>query len=75
MESSPAGKRGVTSSLLQVAWQTGWTIGPMISGFVQASWGFPPLFIATSVFYAAAIAVNGRFLLPLEEKRMSEGNP
>jgi MFS family permease len=75
MESSPEGKRGVINSFLQVAWQAGWAVGPMISGFVQSSWGFPPLFIATGVFYAAAIAVNWRFLMPMEEKRISEGIP
>jgi MFS family permease len=75
MESSPEGKRGVINSLLQVAWQAGWAVGPMISGFVLARWGFSPLFIATSVFYAAAIAANWRFLMPMEEKRVSEGIP
>ncbi len=72
MESSPAGKRGVISSLLQVAWQAGWTVGPLISGFVLGRWGFSPLFIATSVFYLGAIAVNRRFLMPMEEKRISD---
>jgi len=72
MEHSSDCKRGLISSFIQVAWQAGWAVGPMISGFVQARWGFGPLFLATAGFYAAAIAVNWRFLLPLEEKREPE---
>ncbi|MBN2084836.1 MAG: MFS transporter [Anaerolineales bacterium] len=73
MESSPEGKRGVISSLLQVAWQAGWAVGPMISGFVQARWGFAPLFLATGGFYLAAIAVHWRFLIPMEAKHSLSG--
>jgi MFS family permease len=67
MESSPAGKRGVISSLLQVAWQAGWAVGPLLSGFVQSRWGFTPLFLATSLFYAMAISVFWRYFIPLEK--------
>jgi MFS family permease len=66
MEKSPEEKRGAISSLLQIAWTTGWVAGPVISGFVQARMGFSPLFIATAIFYFAAIVINLQYLIPLE---------
>jgi predicted MFS family arabinose efflux permease len=57
----------VISSLLQVAWQAGWAVGPLLSGFVQSRWGFTPLFLATSLFYAMAISVFWRYFIPLEK--------
>jgi MFS family permease len=66
MENSPENKRGAFSSLTQMAWQAGWVAGPVISGFVQIRWGFSPLFIATSIFYAAAIIIARRYLIPFE---------
>lgn len=67
MEKTVEGKRGVVSSLIQMALQGGWAIGPFISGFVQERWGFPPLFIATSILYAIAILWIGKFLFPIEK--------
>jgi MFS family permease len=61
MERAPEGKRGVVNSVIQIAWQAGWAIGPFISGFVQARWGFPPLFVATAIFYGLAVTAIGRF--------------
>lgn len=66
MERSPQGKRGVVSSVIQMAWQAGWAAGPFLSGYVQGRWGFSPLFLATGVLYLAAIALIRRFFLPLE---------
>jgi len=66
MEKVPEGKRGVVSSLTQMAWQGGWAVGPFISGFVQGRWGFPPLFIVTGFLYAVAIVLIWRFFIPLE---------
>jgi MFS family permease len=67
MERTPEARRGVVSSLIQMAWQAGWAVGPSVSGFVQDRWGFTPLFVATSVFYAAAILALWRFFLPMEK--------
>jgi MFS family permease len=61
MERAPEGRQGAVSSVLQIAWQTGWAIGPFVSGFVQGRWGFTPLFIATAVFYSLAVTVIWRF--------------
>jgi MFS family permease len=67
MEKAPLGKQGVVSSVLQMAWQAGWTVGPLLSGFVQSRWGFTPLFLATSLFYAMAISVFWKYFIPLEK--------
>jgi MFS family permease len=66
MEKTAEGKRGVANSLIQMAWQGGWAVGPFLSGFVQERWGFPPLFVATGFLYAAAVVFIGKFLLPVE---------
>jgi MFS family permease len=69
MERIPEGRRGIASSIFQMAWQGGWAIGPSLSGFVQGLWGFPPLFIATSILYGFAILATYKFLFPLESSR------
>jgi MFS family permease len=74
MENTAGGKHGTVSSLIQMAWQAGWTIGPFLSGFVQGRWGFTPLFIATGLLYTAAVLLIGRFFLRLEKDR-SMDNP
>jgi predicted MFS family arabinose efflux permease len=55
MEKTRPEERSTVNSLLQLTWQIGWAVGPYISGLVQVKYGFSPLFIATSVFYASAI--------------------
>ncbi|MBN1440323.1 MAG: MFS transporter [Anaerolineales bacterium] len=66
MEQTAEGKRGLASSLIQMALQGGWAVGPFLSGFIQGRWGFPPLFVATAVLYAAAILFVRAFFLKLE---------
>jgi MFS family permease len=61
MERAPEGRQGAVSSVIQIAWQTGWAVGPFVSGFVLGQWGFTPLFIATAVFYTLAVMVIWRF--------------
>jgi MFS family permease len=68
MERAPEGRQGAVSSVIQIAWQAGWAIGPFISGFVQGRWGFTPLFIATAIFYALAVAVIWRFFGSAERR-------
>jgi MFS family permease len=71
MERTPESRRGVVSSLIQMAWQAGWVIGPTVSGLVQARWGFQPLFLATSVFYLIAILALWKFFIPLEKSHIT----
>ncbi|MGB2909346.1 MAG: MFS transporter [Anaerolineales bacterium] len=55
-------------SVKELAWQAGWTIGPFISGVVQESYGFTPLFITTAVLYAISIIMTWGFFHNTERK-------
>jgi MFS family permease len=68
MERAPEGRRGTVNSVIQIAWQIGWAVGPFISGYVQGRWGFTPLFIATSVFYSFAVVSIWRFFITMERQ-------
>lgn len=61
MEQSPERERGAVNSMLQLMWEVGWTVGPYISGVVQARYGFAPLFISTATLYSLAIGLMWLF--------------
>jgi len=61
MEQTPDGERGLVSSVLNIAWNAGWAVGPFISGLVQQTYGFTPLFITTTLLYLTAIGVMWMF--------------
>jgi MFS family permease len=54
MEQVEANERATTSSLLEVVWSIGWTVGPWASGLVQVAYGFDPVFLTTTVCYAVS---------------------
>ena len=58
MEQTPREERGTVNSVVEMAWQVGWVIGPAVSGAVQARAGFAPLFLATSALYALGTALT-----------------
>ncbi len=60
MEQTPEHQQGTASSVLNVAWQVGWSVGPYLSGIVQKQYGFSPLFIATTILYIVAVVVMWR---------------
>jgi MFS family permease len=55
MEQVHEREQGTVNSIKELAWQVGWATGPYISGLIQISYGFTPLFIITAVLYAVAI--------------------
>lgn len=55
-------------SVKELAWQAGWTVGPFISGVVQESYGFTPLFITTAILYAISIIMTWGFFHNTERK-------
>jgi MFS family permease len=67
MEQTPEHQQGLVSSVLNIAWQVGWSVGPYLSGIVQEQYGFSPLFIATSILYVSAIALMWAFFQRSEE--------
>ena len=60
MEQTPEHQQGLASSVLNIAWQVGWAVGPYISGVVQQRYGFSPLFITTTILYLIAVGVMWR---------------
>lgn len=64
MERVRENERGTVGAMIGVAYSVGQSIGPGISGFVQRSFGFPPLFLTTGVTYLTAslllLALFGR---------------
>jgi len=68
MEQSPPEERGAVNSVVEMAWQVGWMVGPAISGAVQARAGFTPLFLATGVLYAIGSGLTFAFFRHAERK-------
>jgi predicted MFS family arabinose efflux permease len=71
MEQTPEHQQGLTSSVLNIAWQIGWSVGPYISGVVQQHYGFTPLFLATTFLYLIAIGVMWKFFRDSEQVQLS----
>jgi MFS family permease len=69
MEQTPERERGAVNSVMQLMWEVGWTVGPYLSGVVQARWGFAPLFLSTATLYGVAIGLTWVFF------RHAEGRP
>jgi predicted MFS family arabinose efflux permease len=67
MEQTPERERGAVNSVMQLMWEVGWTVGPYLSGVVQARYGFAPLFISTATLYAIAIGLTWVFFHSVEE--------
>ncbi|NJN15861.1 MAG: MFS transporter, partial [Oscillochloris sp.] len=70
MERSPERARPMVIGLINGAFSAGYIIGPTISAQVQLRYGFGPLFVATAVCYAIAVAVT--YLLFLRPRRSVE---
>jgi MFS family permease len=68
MERTAERERGAVNSMMQLMWEVGWTVGPYLSGVVQARWGFSPLFIATASLYGVAIGLTWLFFHHAETK-------
>jgi len=64
LERSAEAEHGIVTSLRNLAWNVGWTVGPYVSGLVQQRWGFRPLFINTAILYGLAILVTWAFFRP-----------
>jgi len=71
MEQTPKHQQGLASSVLNIAWQIGWSVGPYVSGVVQEQYGFTPLFLATTFLYLVAIGVMWRFFRDAEQVQLA----
>ena len=71
MEQMPERERGTVNSMLQLTWEVGWTVGPYVSGVVQARYGFAPLFLSTATLYGVAIGLTWLFFHDTEAQAKS----
>ncbi|HID89182.1 MAG TPA: MFS transporter [Anaerolineae bacterium] len=62
MEQTPEERRGTVGAMMGLVWSIGQGIGPGISGLVQRSYGFAPLFLATgSTYLVGALMIQTLF--------------
>ena len=67
MERTPEQHQGFVNSILNLAWNIGWAVGPYISGVVQQRYGFTPLFVITAILYALANILTWGFFKGTED--------
>jgi MFS family permease len=68
MERTPERERAAVNSVMQLMWEVGWTVGPYLSGVVQARYGFAPLFLSTAGLYGLAVALTWAFFHTAEAR-------
>jgi len=61
MEQVEEREQATVNSIKELAWSAGWAVGPYISGVVQESYGFNPLFVTTGILYSIAILLTWIF--------------
>ncbi|MFN2184625.1 MAG: MFS transporter [Anaerolineae bacterium] len=71
MEQFGERERATVSGLMGMSWNIGWTIGPFVSGYMQASpsIGFPPIFVITCSFYVVAAALEKLFFQRMDDRQ------
>ena len=71
MEQVHERERATVSGLMGMSWTLGWTIGPFISGAMQANpeIGFRPIFVITCSFYVVAALLEKRFFQRLDDRQ------
>ena len=73
MEQVPEEERGRAGALLGLTWSIGQGVGPGISGLVQRSVGFTPLFLATGTTYLTAALLLQAFFGRAEKPTAEPG--
>jgi MFS family permease len=71
MEQVVERERATVSGLMGMSWNIGWTIGPYLSGYMQAhpSIGFQPIFVITCSFYIVASILMRSFFQRLDDRQ------
>jgi len=67
MEQVAENEQGTLNSMLSLAWQTGWALMPVVSGFIQENYGFTPIFITTGILYGISTVMIWTFFKNSEE--------
>jgi MFS family permease len=71
MEETPPEEQGVVNSLLSISWTFGWVVGPFLSGVIQENFGYTPIFITTTILYAANTSLVWYFFRNYEKSQVS----
>lgn len=71
MERTPEQHQGFVNSILSLAWNLGWAVGPYVSGIVQERYGFKPLFISTAILYGLASWLIWKFFKHAETPELA----
>jgi MFS family permease len=71
MEQVAERERATVSGLMGMSWNIGWTIGPYLSGYMQAnpSIGFKPIFLITCTLYIAASILEKAFFQRVDDRQ------
>jgi MFS family permease len=71
MEQVPERERATISGLMGMSWNIGWTIGPYLSGYMQAhpAIGFQPIFVITCTLYAVATILEKVFFQRVDDRQ------
>ena len=72
MEQAQEKERGAVGAMLGLAWSVGQGVGPGISGLVQRSVGFTPLFLTTGGTYLAASLLLLAFFGRIRQRQTPE---
>ncbi len=67
MEQYSAEEQGMANGLINIGWMGSWSISQMISGVIQARYGFTPLFIGMAIFYIASTVITWLFFSNAEQ--------
>jgi MFS family permease len=71
MEQVSARERATVSGLMGMSWNIGWTIGPFVSGYMQANpnIGFQPIFLITCSLYIVAAILERAFFQRMDDRQ------
>jgi MFS family permease len=61
-------EQGTVASIRAIGWQAGQTFGIFVSGFIQARFGFSPIFIITGLLYTLSITLTWLYFRPRERE-------
>jgi MFS family permease len=71
MEQVPERERATISGLMGMSWNIGWTVGPYLSGYMQAhpDIGFKPIFLITCTLYVVASILEKVYFQRMDDRQ------
>jgi predicted MFS family arabinose efflux permease len=71
MEQVTARERATISGLMGMSWNIGWTVGPYLSGYMQAhpNIGFKPIFVITCTLYVVAAVLEKLYFQRIDDQQ------